>query len=272
MPKSRRRKPKKTNTATRIARRQPWPGVPPGLPGLRSVPVMPAVAGREIYEPLLAVPIEVMPLHAPLAVFRQDAIGQPANSCAPVCYQFAGALRHLGFRAELVAACVSVANTQGGATKITDVGLWKRPPIVYHDGTMRGHVVVWTESFHQLVDLTVGQDETLQRASRHNPSVAAPVVLPMPTLHTFGDGPTPVVLRPPFLLTYMLFPAWTTALEPLWRDARLVARLDRAALALAHESLKVLRVVEQHVPARRVTAPQLRDLLDGRAILPPLPT
>jgi hypothetical protein len=133
-----------------------------------------------------------------------------------------------------------------------------------------GHVVVWTSSFRRLIDLTVGQDPQLQRAARRNPTLAAPVVGELDDLVAFGEGPTPIVPRPPFAFAYMLLPQFTPFVAPLWESADVAEQLDLGALAIAHDTLELVRETESR--RRRVTGSRIRALLDGKAELPPLPT
>jgi hypothetical protein len=238
--------------------------------------MVPQVSEAHGYGMVLDGPVEAMPLYAPIAVLIQHAIGKPANTCVPLSYQLVGALRHLGYQAQLMVACASVVGRDGAGTKVTDVGVWERPPIVRPDGTTNGHVVVWADSFHRLVDLTIGQDATLQRAAVQDPDLAASsVVLPMPRLLSFMEtGGRPIAtLRGPFVINYMLFPEYLDALDPLfaeWRHNGILRAVDASALSLAHATLDILRMVERDRPDRRCSDPSIRALLDGHSTLPPL--
>jgi hypothetical protein len=237
-------------------------------------------AGRGAHVPLtpdwdiddLAAPLRncagnMIPMWAAIGLLSGVSRSQPANSCAYASYQLAGALGHLGYDAELVAACVNVRSLDGLST---DVGVWERPPRIRRNGTTDGHVVVWTSSFGRLIDLTVGQDPQLQRAARRNPALAAPVVGELNELVAFGEGPTPIVPRPPFAFAYMLLPQYTPVMAPLWENSAVTEQLDFGALAFAYDTLELVRATESR--RRRPTGTRMRALLDGKAQLPPLPT
>jgi len=240
-------------------------------------PLFPQVSEAHGYGMVLDGPIEAMPLYTPMAILMQHAIGKPANTCVPLGYQLARALHHLGFDAQLVVACASVMSREGGTRKITDVGVWDRPPTVRSNGTTNSHVIVWADSFHRLVDLTIGQDATLQRAAARTPELAAgPVVLPLPGLVSFREsgGQPLMTLRGPFVINYMLFPEYTRALDPLfehWRCDGTLQAMEQVALRLAHGTVDIIRTVERQIPERRCPDPRMRALLDGRTTLPPLP-
>jgi hypothetical protein len=76
--------------------------------------------------------------------------------------------------------------------------------------------------------------------------------------------------RPPFTFTYRLLPQYTPFVAPLWESANVAEQLDLAALAIAHDTLELVRATESR--RRRATGNKIRALLDGKAQLPPLPT
>jgi hypothetical protein len=215
---------------------------------------------------LLSCAGEMIPMWAAITILSGTAMGKAANSCAYASYQLAGALRHLGYDAEPIAACVNVRSLDGSAT---DVGVWEHPPRIRGDGTTNGHVVVWASSFRRLIDLTVCQDPQLQRAARQNPDLAAPVVGELQEFAAFGEGPTPMVARPPFVFTYMLLPQYTRFMAPLWENSAQTEQLDLGALAFAHDTLELVRTTESR--RRRASGARIRALVDGKAQLPPLP-
>lgn len=213
---------------------------------------------------------EMIPMWAAISVLSRVGMGKPSRSCVPASYQLAGALRHLGYEADPVAASVNVLGPSG---RSTDIGVWKHPPRIQHPGTTDGHLVVWTPSFRRLIDLTVCQDPQLHSAAQENPNLAAPVVGVLPQFAVFGEGPPPMIPRPPFVLTYMLLPQYTPFIAPLWEDSDLTDQLKIGALAVAYDALEIVRAVEgDDSGARRATGHGMRALLDGEAQLPPMPT
>ena len=142
-------------------------------------------------------------------------------------------------------------------------------PRIRRNGTTDGHVVVWTSSFRRLIDLTVGQDPQLQRAARQNPQLALPVVGQVDEFLAFRERCAVRTERPPFTFTYRLLPQYTRFVAPLWENADVTEQLDLAALALAHDTLELVRATESR--RRRATGNKIRALLDGKAQLPPLP-
>ncbi|WP_233513988.1 hypothetical protein [Micromonospora craterilacus] len=76
-------------------------------------------------------PVGMIPLLAVLAVLHQAQSGKPVGTCVPTSHQISGALRHLGFDAEPVAACASLYRVTESFTEVSEVGVWKRPPVVH---------------------------------------------------------------------------------------------------------------------------------------------
>jgi hypothetical protein len=201
----------------------------------------------------------------PATLIRLDAGGQSAAACVPVSYQLARALRYLGFEASLLVVCASVFSKSDAGVRLTDVGVWSHEPHWHGpDGSLfDGHVVVYSRSFQRLVDVTIGQDSTLYRASGKDPEITRPLILPLPALNI-----VPTTLRSGFMISYNLFPGWTQTLDPYWQDIDRMAALERGALSLAHETLKVLRAFEEEFPGSCVPPGPVRELLDGDARLP----
>jgi hypothetical protein len=240
---------------------------------------------------LLGIPVELLPLYLPMLLLSNHAVGHPAAESVPSSYVLAQALRHLGYKAELlvcsarvfdedlepaVLEAATLPDTAPGSAdvKITEVGEWDREPHFHGDreSLFSGHVIVWAESFRRWVDLTIGQDETLYRASGEDPVLTQPVVgyltdseVDMTQLGMLLAGPIPARRR--VIVIYRLFPQYAHSLDPYWRDEVRLAELNRAALALAHDALDGLRVSERD--DTRIPPGPARDLLDGRAQLPP---
>jgi hypothetical protein len=219
------------------------------------------------------VPIDVVPLYAALSVVHQEMSGAPANSCVPVCHQLAGALGHLGFDVEVMAACATVYHREDQDTKFADVGVWEHPPKVRPDGTTDGHVVLWANSFKRLVDPTIVQAPKLLKGADADPSFTMPVVLPVASRDKlFGSGSlaTP---KGPFVISWMFFPEWTDLMTPVL-DGDLGEALPYGTLGLAHAALEVMRALRQvRSDVRQLYSlyPRLGALLAGRQSLPALP-
>jgi hypothetical protein len=113
-----------------------------------------------------SVTVEQVPLYTALAAVHYEMSGAPPQACVSICYQLAGALRHLGLQAEVMAACATVFDRDDQQVKHADVGRWDRAPIVRPDGTTDGHVVLWAESGRRLVDPTIVQAPVLLEAAR----------------------------------------------------------------------------------------------------------
>jgi hypothetical protein len=76
------------------------------------------------------------------------------------------------------------------------------------------------------------------------------------------------VARPPFAFAYMLLPQYTPIMAPLWENSDVTEQLDLGALAVAHDTLELVRATESR--RRRATGSRMRALLDGKLQLPPL--
>lgn len=216
--------------------------------------------------------IELLPLHAVLAVVHSNLSGPPGSRCVPVCYHLQGGLEHLGFDSEVIAASAMVLRTTDDAAE--RVGDYHQEPMLRDDGSTDGHTVLWASSFGQLVDPTIGQARHLQEAAEDNPRFSFPVVLPIASreilVGPWGIGTTS---RPPLHIAWVLQPQFTSALRPVL-GSDLETSLTYGKLALAHTTLEVLRSVEElrsDFKRLRTLYPQIAALLDGRRQLPELP-
>src|SRR5437016_3470889 len=72
--------------------------------------------------------VDVIPLYALLAGIYQAIGRRPAYSAVLASAQLVCALEHLGFDAELIPACTAVYGQ--GKTHLTDIGVWRNPPVV----------------------------------------------------------------------------------------------------------------------------------------------
>lgn len=226
-----------------------------------------------MYGMLAKVAVEVVPLYTALAVVHADMSGAPANACVPICYQLAGALEHLGFDAEVMAACATVYDRDQQEVKYADVGVWERPPIVRADGTTDGHAVLWAASFRRLVDPTIAQAPQLVKAARDDVKFTLPTILPVRSREYLLSTPAVAAPKGPYLISWMLFPDWTGALAPAL-EGELGDALPYGSLALAHSCLQVLHALageRDDVRRLRNLYPYLGDLLAGRRQLPALP-
>ena len=120
--------------------------------------------------------IELLPLHAALALVHSERSGSPGTICVPVCYQLQGGLAHLGFDSEVIAAS---AMLHDGDDEAEYVGESRGAPTLRDDGSTDGHAVLWAESFNQLTDPTPAQARHLKAAAEANPALSFPIVLPV---------------------------------------------------------------------------------------------
>jgi hypothetical protein len=226
------------------------------------------------YKALLGIPLELLPLYTPLALMHDEMSGAPANSCIPVCYQIAGALGHLGFDAEVMAAYATVSRRQDGqVTKVVYVGVSDRPPTVRSDGMTDGHVVLWVGSFRRMVDPTIVQAPLLLAAARHDPGFTIPAVLPVASRERLLAAGSLGTLREPFFIEWKLRPEWTGALAAAL-GGDIGAALPYGSLRLAHTAVDILRFLGTARPDMgRLSQlyPELEGLLTGHSELPRLP-
>jgi hypothetical protein len=229
---------------------------------------LPQFDGTPMAAALLKGPVEVVPLYAVLSAIHLEMSGRAANACLPLCYQLAGALRHLGFDAEVMAAYVEVSR---GDHRFTNIGV-NGPATVYADWTTNGHSIVWADSFGRLVDPTVAQHPELHRAAHQDHlRFSAPIVLPVGSRDTLLRGAIGAI-RDPYQLAYLAQPQHTAVFTP-WLD-QFAEALDYGALSLAHRALIAVQAAAQIRNLRQLAHlyPQLGALLNGHAQLDELPT
>ena len=204
---------------------------------------------------------------AALAAVHTALRDYPVNICVSACHLLVRTLQHLGFEAEMMAACATIFRREDTSTRYADIGRWDRPPRTRADNSTDGHAVVWTESFHRLIDPTIQQDATLAGAGADDPSMAIPAVIRAPDRDWLMHH-TPAAPRGPYLITWSVLPDWTYAFDPLLagRDGELY---ETAALQLADDALIALRSAGRRRDLRQLDAlyPRLSALLAGRATL-----
>lgn len=266
----------------RSSRRQRRPPVRHPVPARRPGPAAaggrgpagagPARAGElpasPLFQALLSQPVENAPLWAAVAVLHTELAGYPANICVTAGQLLVRTLGPLGFDAELMAACATVYRREDTSTVHADIGRWDRPPTVRPDGSTDGHAVVWAGAFGRLVDATVAQDPTLAAAGAADETMTRPVIIPVGDRDELLAG-THAAPRGPYLISWMLFPDWTSAFDPLITRGR--ALNEYAALQLTDRALHALRrAAEQRGELRALHSlyPRLGALLSGRTALP----
>ncbi len=234
---------------------------------------MPVFAYSPLFTLIVEAPVELVPMYAVLAVLHQKSSGLPVGTCVPTSFQISGALEHLGFRAEPIAACGLVHRVTDTFTEISEVGVRTRPPVVFPDGTTTGHMIVWTSSFGHLIDATLVQDPTLLAAAHRDPVYSMPVFLPVPAdRDAFLRTEPMLVLDERLRASWILRPEWTAAMAPVLDGPMgLVARLG--ALALATDALEVVRDLgdERDLSSLAARSARLGRLLAGQESLPALP-
>jgi len=234
---------------------------------------MPAYEHSPMFALLVEAPVELTPLYAVLAALHQASSGKPVGTCVVSCHQISGALHHLGFDAEPIAACATLYRTTDTFTEVSEVGVWKRPPVLRPDGTTTGHMVVWTASFAQLIDPTLVQDPTLFALAATDPIYSIPVSVALPTDPDEVLRARPVVALDERLhASWLLLPEWTEAMNSVLAGAEGTAA-TLGGLALATDALVALRNLGQERDLTQLPHlyPQLGALLSGRRRLPPLP-
>ncbi|WP_327023091.1 hypothetical protein [Micromonospora sp. NBC_01739] len=235
--------------------------------------MMPLFEHSPMFGRLVDAPVELVPLLAVLAVLHQAQSGMPVGTCVPTSHQVSGALRHLGFEAEAVAACATLYRVTDTFTEVSEVGVWKRPPVVHPDGTTNGHMVVWTPSFAQLVDATLVQDPLLLAAAQADPVYSTPVFVEVPTDRREFLAAQPVAwLDDHLYASWVLLPDWTRRMDPVLEgEAGVVVELG--ALGLATDALRLIAAVgeDRDLDALPVRCPRLGALLQGKEQLPKLP-
>lgn len=217
--------------------------------------------------------VELLPMYTALALVYEELAHQPGKICIPVCHQLLGSLKYLGFDGEVIAASAMVMDSE--SKDMEDVGEYKRAPRLEDDGSTDGHVVVWLESFRRLVDPTIVQSRTIQKAARLNADLGLPVVVPVPSREILlsPESPGLTTIRAPLLIGWILQPQWTEPLTPV-QAGDLHAGIAYGQLSLAYTILDVVRGLEYV----RSDLQRLRDLyqpmaalLDEHIHLPQLP-
>ncbi len=233
---------------------------------------MPAYETSRMFGGLLRVPVELVPLYAPMAIIHQTMSGSPANVCYLACYQLVQICELLGFEAEMWVACATVFRPDQGPVKCADVGVWGRPPQVWDGNVTDGHVVVWAESFKRLIDPTIVQEPALHRAAQEDDILCQPLVLRVPDRETLLSRPTHTFPFGPFSVSYMFFPHWISALNVL-KEGELGEVQEYLALQMAHMTIELIQLLatRRDLGALSSLYPKLGALLAGEVALPALP-
>jgi len=242
------------------------------LKGLEGRYFLPWIASS-MMEVLAAVSVDMIPLYAALTLIHSTMSGSPAEICVPACYQLMEALGHLGFDAEVMAACVTVFPRENPEAGHFDVGVWDRAPTIQLDGTTDGHAVLWAGSFSRLVDPVIPQSPRLLAAAQQDIRFTHPVVLPMTDREQLFASASLVSFRDPFMLSWMLFPERTDAFTPALAGD-LGATLPYAGLLLAHTTLGLIQALGElrgDLDRLHSRYARLGRLLTGRSQLPELP-
>jgi len=215
-------------------------------------------------------PVDVAPLYAILAAVHQ-ALGRCLATRAVLeSAQLVRALRWLGFEAELI-ACFARVFCDPYPTRLTDVGVRNRPPVVRRDGTTDGHAIVWISSTNRFIDLAVFRDRNLLRAEGgEDPTFNAPAMLPMPggRAQLLDPRLAPGTDRGRFRIGWYPYPHWTSRYDEL--IARHADAVNGGGLALARVTLDLLSATAVHRDMTELDRryPQLGRLLSGAAQLP----
>lgn len=234
---------------------------------------MPVYEFSPMFGQLVEAPVEVVPLLAALAVLHQKQSGMPVGTCVPTSYQISGALRHLGFDAEPVAACATLHRATDTFSEVAEVGVSKHPPVVHPDGTTNGHMVVWTSSFARLVDATLVQDPVLLAAAQVDPVYSMPVFVDVSADREEFLRSRPVVqLDDRLHASWVLLPEWTTSMDPIL-EGKTGTIVKLGALGLATDALRLIRALrkERDLTALPARYPRLGALLAGDERLTELP-
>jgi hypothetical protein len=213
---------------------------------------------------LRTIDVELTPLYAMLSALHQVLGGEESHSAVIASAQMTCALGLLGCAAELIVACTSVCQGNGGSVSLEEIGGWRHPPVIRPDATTDGHVVVWTGSFSRCIDLGISQSAMLRRAARTGEAQALPAVLPADSRDALLNGSVSLVaLRGKFALNWMLFPQWTPCLDPLLR--RHTDIIEYGGLALAHMVVDQLSAVAvgRDLGQLRVRFPAIGRLVAG---------
>lgn len=182
------------------------------------------------------VPVEAAPLYALLAATNQALEGRSSYSVVLASAQFAFALEHLGFKAELIPACTTLVHKNG--TDKIDIGVWERPPVMRNDGITDGHLVVWADSFKRLIDLGICNQPTVLELSSDEEPLTNPIVLPIAGGRKQLFDTQSTTLRPPFGIFWTFFPHWMPRFDPFFH--RHAAAVEEGGLALANVTVGLL--------------------------------
>jgi hypothetical protein len=268
-----RRRGSRRNRRDPIRRPVPAPRAPKLRVARRDQALMPRYEHSPMFGLIYEVPIELTPLYAVLAVLHQALSGKPAGSCVLSCHQISGALLHLGFQAEPIAACATLYRTTASFTEESDLGEWSRPPVVRPDGTTTGHMVVWAPLFAQIVDPTLVQAPMLLSRAAVDPIYSIPVLAPAPIdLDALLQAHLVVQLDHDLYASWLLLPAWTEAANAVLDDPmRTAAALG--GLRLAVDALGLLRDLgsDRDLTGLSSRFPRLDALLAGEQRLPDVP-
>ncbi|ROO52700.1 hypothetical protein EDC02_7640 [Micromonospora sp. Llam0] len=234
---------------------------------------MPVYQHSPMWNRLFEVPAELTPLYAVLTVLHQAMSGKPAGSCALACHQISGALHHLGFPAEPIAACATLYRTAGTFREESDLGVWQRPPTIRPDGTTTGHMIVWAPSFAQVIDPTLVQHQILLSRAATNPVYSIPVCAPAPAeADALLRARLVARIDEDLYVSWLLQPDWTDLVNAVL-DEPLTIAAELGGLSLATDALDVLYrlVAERDLDPVTTLSPRLNALLAGTAHLPPMP-
>jgi hypothetical protein len=227
----------------------------------------------EVQNSLASCDIEVLPLITALAVIHQDLSGTPSARSVPLCWQLHGALSHLGFDGEVIAAVALVSRE--GDSMPEPIGRSRGTPRLADDGSTDCHAVFWARSFGRLVDPAIVLARHVRAVAWEDPVLSFPVMLPAPEDREALFRPDVIASssRPSLTLTWGLMPQWTQAITPL-AGSDLDASLQASKITLAHATLEILRAlgkIRTDLPRMHARYPALAALLDGRSRLPPCP-
>jgi hypothetical protein len=182
------------------------------------------------------VPVDTAPLYILLAATTQALEGRSSYSAVLASAQFAYALEHLGFKAEMIPACTTLVHKNG--TDKIDIGVWERPPAMRNDGITDGHLVVWVDSFKRLIDLGPCNQPALLKLSSEEEPLINPIVLPIAGGRKQLFDTQSTTLRPPYGIFWTFFPRWMSRYEFFFQ--RHTTAVEDGGLALANVTVGLL--------------------------------
>jgi hypothetical protein len=235
---------------------------------------MPTYEHSPMFDLLYQVPVEQTPLYAVLTVLHQALSGKPVGTCVLSCHQISGALHHLGFHAEPIAACATLYRNTDTFTEVSEVGVSKRPPIVRPDGTTTGHMVVWTRSFGLVIDPSLVQHPILLSRAAEHPIYSIPVPVEAPTdRDELLQHRLALALDTQLSASWLLLPELTDATNAVL-DGPMRTAAKLGGLGLATDALDVLQRLGEDRDLSQLPDlyPRLGALLRGEQYLPALPT